>query len=41
MKKDRRNMLIGYLILLLPLLLLPLGITKRADQSLVNNALLK
>lgn len=40
MKKDRRNMLIGYLILLLPLLLLPLGITKRADQSLVNNALL-
>ncbi len=40
MTKDRRKMILGYAILLLPMLLLPLGITKRADQGLVNNALL-
>ena len=40
MKKERRNLLIGYAVLLVPLLLLPLAITKRADQGLVNNVLL-
>lgn len=40
MKKNRRNMLIGYAVLLVPLLLLPLAITKRADQGLINNVLL-
>lgn len=40
MKKDKRNMLIGYIVLLIPLLILPLFITKRADQGLINNVLL-
>lgn len=40
MKKTTRNMLIGYVILMIPLLILPLFITKRADQGLVNNVLL-
>lgn len=40
MKKQKRNMAIGYVIVLIPLLILPLLIQSRADMGLINNALL-
>ena len=40
MKKAKRNMAIGYVIVMIPLLVLPLLIQSRADMGLINNALL-
>lgn len=38
--KDKRNKLIGYAVLVVPLLLLPLAVKSRADMGLINNVLL-
>lgn len=40
MNKDKRNKIIGYTVLLVPLLLIPFVIKSRADMALINNALL-
>lgn len=36
MKKAKRNMAIGYVIVMIPLLVLPLLIQSRADMGLIN-----
>ena len=40
MKKAKRNMAIGYVIVMIPLLVLPLLIQSRADMGLINHAVL-